>query len=66
MIIVQQAASRLGLSVRTVQKWCRVLGYERVGRDYILTEKQIDEIAARAHDKPGRPPTVTSPLDRRC
>jgi len=50
-----QAARELGIARRTVQKWCAILGFERVGRDYVLTVAQVQQIAERAHDKPGRP-----------
>ena len=55
MLTTQQAADRLGISRRTVQNWCKILGIEPTGRDYILTESQVKQIASRSQDHPGRP-----------
>ena len=57
MITISTAAvaKLLGLARRTVQKWCRTLGYEKEGRDYRLSPKQVEQIRAASHDKPGRP-----------
>lgn len=43
----QAAAERLGLSRRTVQWWARKLGWERDGRDYWITEAQLQELERR-------------------
>jgi len=41
---VPEIAAQLQCSPRTVRKWATVLGYERTGRDYHLTEEQAAEI----------------------
>ena len=55
MITTTEAAARRGIARRTVQKWCQYLGFVREGRDYLLTEKQFEQVCAASHDKPGRP-----------
>ena len=57
MITISTAAvaKLLGLARRTVQKWCLVLGFEKEGRDYRLTSRQVEQIRGVCHDKPGRP-----------
>ena len=60
MFTVTQATSLLGIAPRTVQKWCKDLGFEKVGRDYILTDKQISQIKIACHDGPGRPKLAAS------
>ena len=54
-ITTTQAAEMLGIARRTVQKWCAELGFERQGRDYLLTDDQLAQIRAVAQDAPGRP-----------
>ena len=55
MLTAAQAAVRLGIAQRTVQKWCRELGLRKVGRDYVLTDEDVRRIAEHAQDGPGRP-----------
>lgn len=50
-----EAARTLGLARRTVQRWCAVLGFALTGRDYVLTDQELDQIRKMAQDKPGRP-----------
>jgi hypothetical protein len=40
---------------RTIQRWCALLGYEREGRDYLLTPDQVKEITTHVKPGPGRP-----------
>ena len=54
-ITTMEAAQILGIARRTVQKWCAELDFERVGRDYLLTDDQLAQIRAVAQDAPGRP-----------
>jgi len=45
-----EAAADLGLKRTTVLKWCRVLGFEKVGWEgkyYLLTDRQVDMIRRR-------------------
>ena len=52
----RQAAGILCKAHRTVQLWCDRLGYSKTGRDYILTDEQLDAIRVRATGcSPGRP-----------
>ena len=55
MKTTNEAAAALGLARRTVQKWCAALAFERVGRDYLLTEEQVEQIRTVAQAKRGRP-----------
>ena len=55
MYTTHQVAAKLGLARRTVQKWAAVLGFERQGRDYLLTDEQVAQLAAVTPGKPGRP-----------
>ena len=55
MHTVSEAAATLGIGHSTVTLWCRKLGYERIGRDWLLTDEQVLEIGERAQDGPGRP-----------
>ena len=52
----REAAAALGLSRRTVQNWCSKLGHRPIGRDYVLTEDELEAIRAVKRDAPGRPP----------
>ncbi len=51
----RQAAGILGNHIRTVQGWCELFGYRKTGRDWILTEDQLDRIRSRIRSAPGRP-----------
>ena len=52
----RQAAGILCKSHRCVQYWCWLLGFDRTGRDYILTEEDMQIIRVRAVGmSPGRP-----------
>ena len=55
MVSTTTVAVQLGLARRTVQKWCRTLDFPKEGRDYRLTARQVEQIRAASHDKPGRP-----------
>lgn len=50
-----EVAIQFNAALRTIQRWCKVLGFEKTGRDYILTPKQVSAIKARLQGKPGRP-----------
>lgn len=50
-----EVARQLGLAPITIQKWCQVLDYTKKGRDYLLTEEQIEQLKAVANNKLGRP-----------
>ena len=49
-------AELLKVDRRTVVRWCQQLGYEREGRDFILTAAQVREISKHVRPGPGRPP----------
>jgi len=49
------AARELRCSRETVQRWCRVLGYVREGRDWLLSRAQLRELKARVQPGPGNP-----------
>jgi len=49
------AARELRCSRETVQRWCRILGYEREGRDWWITEKRLGAIRERVQPGPGNP-----------
>ena len=49
------AARELRCSRETVQRWCRRLGYEREGRDWWITGKQVDELRERVQPTRGNP-----------
>ena len=51
-----EVAAELKIAPRTVRKWCQVLGFQKSGRDYLLTSRQVSAIAARCQTKRGRPP----------
>lgn len=59
MYTTTQAARFSGLARRTIQRWCKELGFLRFGRDYVLTEKQLAYIQQVAQKKPGRPSKST-------
>jgi len=52
---VPEIAAQLQCSPRTVRKWAAALGYERIGRDYHLTDEQVDAIRDHLQDGPGWP-----------
>ncbi len=54
-----QAAELLGVARSTLRKHARILGIQRIGRDYILTSTQIQALRqSLAGSKRGRPATV--------
>lgn len=55
LITTAQAAGQLGVSVRRVQALikARRLPAERIGRDWLINEFHLADVAER---KPGRPP----------
>lgn len=55
LITTAQAAGQLGVSVRRVQALikARRLPAEKVGRDWLINEFNLERVAER---KPGRPP----------
>ncbi len=55
LITTSQAAQQLGVSVRRVQALikARRLPAERIGRDWLINESNLERVAER---KPGRPP----------
>ena len=55
MVSTTAVAVQLGLARRTVQKWCQYLGFPKEGRDYLLIDRQVEQIRGVCHDKPGRP-----------
>ncbi len=50
-----EAAEMLKIARRTVVKWCGVLGFEKIGRDYIIDMEELKEIKRNCHFKRGRP-----------
>lgn len=52
---IQQAAEALGIAERTVRRWCAELGFKKLGRDWLLTADQVEQVRAHAQDGPGRP-----------
>lgn len=55
MLTTAEAARKLNLARRTVQKWCVELGFTKQGRDYLLDEEQVEQIRIVAQGAPGRP-----------
>lgn len=49
-----------GCSRRTVQRWCKVLGFERRGRDWWLTREQIKELVAHVQPTRGNPEWIAA------
>jgi len=41
--------------VRTIRAAIKRLGYQKIGRDYILTAAQWGDVIAEMHDGPGHP-----------
>lgn len=54
MLTTQEAAERLGVSIRRVQALIQSgqLRAEKIGRDYIIREEDLEQVLNR---KPGRP-----------
>ena len=53
-----QTAELLGVAQSTIRKHARILGIQRIGRDYIFTPTQIDALRqSLASSKRGRPVT---------
>jgi len=56
MHTVAEAGDILGLSVRTVQKWCQKLGVPKHGvHSYVISAESLEAIRQHSHDRPGRP-----------
>jgi len=56
------AATYLEVTLRTVQNHCQALGYNKAGRDYLLTNGQVELIRQHMADHPrgGRKSTKQS------
>ncbi len=56
----QEAAEKLGVSLRRVQQMITQgsLPAEKVGRDYVILEKDLSGV--KTYGKPGRPPKETA------
>ena len=50
-----QVANELGITPRSVRRWCERLGLERIGRDYVLTPKEVRLVTEHYHPGPGQP-----------
>ena len=55
MYTSRQVAEKLGIAKRTAESWCLYFGFQKIGRMYILNERQFKKIASRAQTKSGRP-----------
>ncbi|MBA7477129.1 hypothetical protein ES707_12527 [subsurface metagenome] len=55
---IPQVSLELGVAYNTILKWCQVLDYKKIGRDYFLTENQVEQLRAVASNKMGRPKKV--------
>lgn len=54
-LTARQAAKRIGCAYSTVTLHCRKMGIGRIGREWILDEDQVADLAARIRDRRGRP-----------
>ena len=52
-----ELAVELKRPVRTIRAACQRLGIKKLGRDYLLTDRQVQAIIVEMHDAPGRPIT---------
>ena len=56
MYTTRQVSERIGVSERVIQKYCVVLGFDKFGRDWALTEAQVEQIQNWISTHPaGRP-----------
>jgi excisionase family DNA binding protein len=62
MITTAEAASRLGLTVRAVQKMIEAgrLSAQKVGRDYLIAPDALENIPKQAAGRPPKAKTGTS------
>ena len=51
-ITTREAATFLGVTLRTVQNHCKALGFSKAGRDYLLTPGQVMRISRYMADHP--------------
>jgi excisionase family DNA binding protein len=63
LLSTKEAAEKLGVSLRRVQQMIteKTLPAERVGRDYVIQEKDLENVTV--HGKPGRPPKEKATKD---
>lgn len=54
-LTARQAARQIGCAYSTVTLHCRKMGIARVGREWILDEDQVAELAQRIRERRGRP-----------
>ena len=50
-----EVARLLNLSIETIQKYCKKLGFKKTGRDYILSDEEFDKVKSIPPSKLGRP-----------
>ena len=61
----REAAISLGVTLRTVQNHCKALGFNKTGRDYLLTNGQVNEIRRHMIDHPrGKRKKIKKVLDK--
>ncbi len=55
MTDIPTLAARARCSLETAQRWCRLLGFRRSGRDWWLTDEQVAAVLARVQPGRGNP-----------
>jgi hypothetical protein len=55
IMTTEHASVTLGVSQICVQKWCARLGIPKLGRDYIISERDLEKLRQSMHFRPGRP-----------
>ncbi len=60
LIGTKEAAEKLGISLRRVQQLIELgtLPAQRIGRDYIIFEKELEKV--KTYGKPGRPKKINN------
>jgi len=48
----REAATALGVTLRTVQNHCKALGFTKIGGHYWLSDKKIEQIRQYMADNP--------------
>jgi len=51
----KQVSAELGVTRRSISRWCARLSIEKVGRDYLLTNEDIEKIKEVYRTERGRP-----------
>lgn len=49
-----QIAQETGVSIKTIQRYCKKLGFSQIGGMYVLTDKEVKRVIASIRENKGK------------